>query len=84
MQAIDRDSDADLRYSFVEPITAHDISGLPVNTEDYNYIELFRIDSETGQVFVNRRLDIHQVERIQYTVQARDISADDSEQVGTS
>lgn len=84
IQAIDRDENAELRYSFTGTITAYNLQGQQVNVQDYDYTNLFRIDSGTGQVFVNRTLDVSRVQRVIYTVQAVDIAAyDGSPQIGT-
>ena len=82
MKASDPDRNAILRYSLTEPIEAYDLYNHAVNINDYNYTELFRIDSSNGQVFVNDKLDITAVKRIVYTVQAIDIAAEGPLQIG--
>lgn len=74
MQAIDIDVDSNLEYSFVEPITAYSSVGQLVELSTYNYTDLFRINRDTGEVRVNKQLDITKVQKILYTVQAEDTS----------
>lgn len=83
MQAIDIDENANLQYSFVEPITAYSLQGQLVDVYQYDYRDLFKINEKTGQVRVNKKLDITKVQKIIYTVKAVDLSAEGPEQSGT-
>ena len=83
MRAIDIDPDSVLRYSLVEPITAYDLKGQLVDVSQYDYRDLFRISPQSGEIRINKKLDITKVQKISYTVKAVDTTADGPEQSGT-
>ncbi|KAE8743505.1 hypothetical protein FOCC_FOCC010892 [Frankliniella occidentalis] len=75
-RARDPDEDAKLEYSLVEPIRAMDRTGVPLAPNAANdYKQAFRINSSTGEVFVNGPLDHQAAAVITLTVQARDLNA---------
>ncbi|XP_001607435.2 cadherin-23 [Nasonia vitripennis] len=73
--AVDSDTDADIEYSIVEPITAVDKTGVALKNNVYDYKTAFRINKTTGAISVTRALDYQTVAVIILTVEARDKNA---------
>ena len=75
VKAKDPDSDSIIEYSFVEPIRALDKTGVAVKSTAYNFRSAFRINSTTGEIFVNNALDYQTASVIILTVEAKDVNA---------
>lgn len=73
--AKDPDTDADIEYSIVEPITAMDKTGVALKSSIYDYKTAFQINRTTGSISVNRALDYQTAAVIILTVEARDLNA---------
>lgn len=74
--AIDPDSDSNIEYSIAEPINASDKTGVALkSTTPYDYKTVFKINSTTGSVVVNRALDYQVAAVIILTVEAKDLNA---------
>nr|CAD7590794.1 unnamed protein product [Timema genevievae] len=74
--ADDPDTDAILEYSIIEPIRAVDRSGIFLkSTIPYNYKEIFKINSTSGEITVAQPLDHQSAAVIILTIQAKDLNA---------
>ncbi|GLG95415.1 Cadherin-87A, partial [Gryllus bimaculatus] len=72
--AYDPDSDAELRYSIVEPIRATDRTGVALkSTVPFNFKTAFAINSSSGQLSVAHQLEHEAAAVIVLTVQAEDL-----------
>ncbi|CAG5042613.1 unnamed protein product [Parnassius apollo] len=77
IDAYDTDSNAKLKYSIVEPIKALSKAGIQLKSNTpYDYKTIFRIDEDTGEIFVNGTLDYSQVSIVILTVKVTDINAE--------
>ncbi|XP_058795727.1 cadherin EGF LAG seven-pass G-type receptor 3 [Phymastichus coffea] len=75
LTAEDPDTDANIEYSIVEPITAVDKAGVALMNNIYDYKTTFRINKTTGVISVNRTLDYQTAAVIIFQVEARDENA---------
>lgn len=79
MNATDLDATTGLEYAIVEPVTAVDRDGKPVEItgipEQDVFKYFFAVNSETGEVFVNAPLDRSVAAIVTMTVQITDTSA---------
>nr|CAD7195628.1 unnamed protein product [Timema douglasi] len=74
--ADDPDTDAILEYSIIEPIRAVDRSGIFLKSSlPYNYKEIFKINSTSGEITVAQPLDHQSAAVIILTIQAKDLNA---------
>nr|CAD7397956.1 unnamed protein product [Timema cristinae] len=74
--ADDPDTDAILEYSIIEPIRAVDRSGIFLkSTIPYNYKDIFKINSTSGEITVAQPLDHQSAAVIILTIQAKDLNA---------
>nr|CAD7404261.1 unnamed protein product [Timema poppensis] len=74
--ADDPDTDAILEYSIIEPIRAVDRSGIFLKSSlPYNYKEIFKINSTSGEITVAQPLDQQSAAVIILTIQAKDLNA---------
>lgn len=77
MVAYDTDANSILLYSIVEPIKALSKAGVPLKPNaSYNYKNIFRIDENTGELFVNGKLDYSQASIIILTIKVVDANAE--------
>ncbi|CAH2074945.1 unnamed protein product, partial [Iphiclides podalirius] len=75
--ANDTDSTAKLKYSIVEPIKALSKAGIQLKPNGpYDYRHLFRIEEDSGEVFVNATLDYSQASIVILTVRVSDVNAE--------
>lgn len=75
--AIDTDVDAKLIYSIIDPIEAASKTGIQLTSiASYDYRSAFRIESATGQIFVNRTLNHDLAAEITLTVKVVDENAE--------
>lgn len=76
VRAVDPDNNSKIVYSIIEPIRAVDKTGLTLkSSSSYDFKNAFKIDENTGQIFVNNALDYQSVAVITLTVQAKDTNA---------
>ncbi|XP_049539119.1 cadherin-related family member 2 isoform X1 [Anopheles darlingi] len=74
--ASDTDLSARLEYSIIEPITAVTKGGIPLlTTTSYDFRKAFRIDKDSGTIYVNSTLSYNYAAVITLTVQAVDTMA---------
>uniref|UniRef100_A0A0L8G475 Cadherin domain-containing protein n=1 Tax=Octopus bimaculoides TaxID=37653 RepID=A0A0L8G475_OCTBM len=83
LNAPDPDQTAKVQFSFTEPSNAINPNGLTVTKADYNYTNLFRLDPDTGKIFIAKALNRDRVSLITHTVQAVDTAAVDQTGTGT-
>lgn len=75
--AIDTDVDAKLIYSIIDPIEAASKTGIQLTSiASYDYRSAFRIESTTGQIFVNHTLNHDLAAEITLTVKVVDENAE--------
>lgn len=76
LSAHDTDLTAKLKYNLVEPIKAFSKAGIQLKSTSYDYKRLFRIDENTGEVFVNSTLDYSQASIVILTIRVSDVNAE--------
>ncbi|XP_068630269.1 cadherin-87A [Battus philenor] len=77
INAYDTDLNAKLKYNIVEPIKALSKAGIQLKPNSpYNYRNIFRIDEDTGEIFVNGTLDYSQASIVILTIMVTDINAE--------
>ncbi|KAG7299357.1 hypothetical protein JYU34_016291 [Plutella xylostella] len=77
LQAYDTDINSKLKYSIIEPIKALSKAGVQLQSNsNYDYKSLFRIDEDTGEIFVNGTLDYSQASIVILTVKVVDINGE--------
>lgn len=75
--AHDTDMNAKLRYSLIEPIKALSKAGVQLTPgSHYDYQHLFRINEESGEIYVNGTLDYSQTSIVILTVKVVDDNAE--------
>lgn len=83
--AIDTDVDAQLIYSIIEPIEAASKTGIQLTSiASYDYRSAFRIESSTGQIFVNQTLNHDLAAEITLNVKVVDANAEYNRQTQTA
>ncbi|XP_038210910.1 cadherin-23 [Zerene cesonia] len=84
--AHDTDLTAKLKYSITDPIKAFSKAGVQLKPNaNYDYKNLFRIDEDTGDIFVNGTLDYSQVSIVILTIKVVDVNAElNKEQFATT
>ncbi|XP_045534163.1 cadherin-23 [Papilio machaon] len=77
INAYDTDLNAKLKFSIVEPIKALSKAGIQLKPNSpFNYKTIFRIDEDTGEIFVNGTLDYSQASIVILTIKVTDINAE--------
>ncbi|KAL4713625.1 hypothetical protein ACJJTC_017666 [Scirpophaga incertulas] len=77
INAYDTDINSKLKFSLINPIRAFSNAGVQLKTNSpYNYKTLFRINENTGEIFVNGTLDYSQASFVLVTVKVIDINAE--------
>ncbi|XP_015043174.2 cadherin-87A [Drosophila pseudoobscura] len=77
VKAIDKDLNSRLEYSLLGPVKATTKAGVSItNRSSYRVQEAFRIDSQSGEIFVNSSLRHDVAAIIIFTVQVRDLNAE--------
>lgn len=77
MVAYDTDVNSKLKYTFAEPIKALSKAGVQLKSNSpYDYKNLFRIDEDTGEIFVNGTLDYSQASITILTIRVEDVNAE--------
>ncbi|XP_037949446.1 cadherin-23 [Teleopsis dalmanni] len=77
VKAIDKDLNSKLRYSIKSSIKATTKAGVNIaNRTNYRVDEAFRIDSNTGEIFVNSSLRHDVAAVIMFIVEGRDLNAE--------
>ncbi|KAI5631942.1 cadherin domain-containing protein [Phthorimaea operculella] len=75
--AHDTDLNAKLKYSIIEPVKAFSKAGVQLKSNSpYDYKSLFRIDEDSGEIFVNGTLDYSQASIVILTIKVVDINAE--------
>ncbi|XP_075970125.1 cadherin 74A [Anticarsia gemmatalis] len=75
--AYDTDVNSELRYSLMDPIKALSKAGVQLKPNaPFDYQHLFRINEETGEIFVNGTLDYSQASIVILTIKVVDINAE--------
>lgn len=75
--AYDTDVNSKLKYSIIEPIKALSKAGVQLKSNSpYNFKNIFRIDEDTGEIFVNGSLDYSQASIVILTIKVIDINAE--------
>lgn len=83
--AIDTDVDAKLIYSIIDPIEAASKTGIQLTSiASYDYRSAFRIESTTGEIFVNRTLNHDLAAEITLTVKVVDENAEYNKRAQTA
>ncbi|XP_045493126.1 cadherin-23 [Colias croceus] len=84
--AHDTDLTAKLKYSIIDPIKAFSKAGVQLKPNaNYDYKNIFRIDEDTGDIFVNGTLDYSQVSIVILTIKVVDVNAElNKEQFATT
>lgn len=83
--AIDTDVDAKLTYSIIDPIEAASKTGIQLTSiASYDYRSAFRIESTTGQIFVNHTLNHDLSAEITLTVKVIDENAEYNKKLQTA
>jgi hypothetical protein len=72
VSASDPDLDAKLAYSILEPVVVKDKTGVEVKTKSF---EFFKINNETGEIFLVHKLDHQLAATINFGVKVEDINA---------
>ncbi|XP_036356531.1 cadherin-87A-like isoform X3 [Octopus sinensis] len=83
LNAYDADQSAKVQFSFAEPSNAINPNGLTVTKADFDYTNLFRMDPDTGKIFIAKDLNRDRVSLITHTVQAVDTAGVDQTGTGT-
>lgn len=77
MEAHDTDVNSKLQYSITEPIKALSKAGVQLKQNAlYDYKNVFRIDSHTGEIFVNGKLDYSKASIVILTIKVVDVNAE--------
>ncbi|XP_049865838.1 cadherin-23 [Pectinophora gossypiella] len=77
MIAYDTDVNSKLKYSLIEPTNAFSKAGVQLKANSpYDYKTLFRIDEDTGEIFVNGSLDYSQASIVILTINVVDVNAE--------
>lgn len=75
--AYDTDVSSKLQYSLIEPIKALSKAGVQLKPNSpFDYRHLFRINEETGEIFVNGTLDYSQASIVILTIKVIDVNAE--------
>lgn len=78
VKALDPDENALLNYTIVEPIKSADKSGVAIeSTSAFDFRNLFKLNSSTGELRVASRLNHQAAAVIILTIEARDLNARD-------
>nr|XP_032511121.1 cadherin-23 isoform X1 [Danaus plexippus plexippus] len=78
--AHDSDLNAKLKYSIIEPIKAFSKAGVQIKSNSaYDYKNLFKINEDTGEIFVNGTLDYSQTSIVILTIKVTDVNAEINE-----
>lgn len=77
ISAYDTDLNAKLKYSLIEPLKAFSKAGVHLKSNSpYDYKTLFRINEDTGEIFVNGTLDYSQASIFILTIKVIDVNAE--------
>lgn len=77
ISAFDSDINAKLKYSLIEPVKAFSKSGVQLKPNSpYDYKTLFKINEDTGEIFVNGTLDYGQASIVILTIKVIDENAE--------
>lgn len=77
MVAHDTDLNSKLKYAIISPVKALSKAGVPLTPNTpYDYKNLFKINEDTGEIYVNGKLDYGQASVIILTVKVTDINAE--------
>ncbi|XP_052751367.1 cadherin-23 [Galleria mellonella] len=77
ISAYDTDVNAKLKYSLTEPMKAFSKAGVQLKPNSpYDYKKIFRINEDTGEIFVNGTLDYSQASIVILTIKVVDINAE--------
>lgn len=77
MIAYDTDVNSKLRFSLIEPIKAFSKAGVQLKPNaNYDYKRKFRIDEDSGEIFVNGSLDYSQASIVILTIKVEDENAE--------
>ncbi|XP_047515658.1 cadherin-23 [Pieris napi] len=75
--AYDTDVTAKLKYSIREPVKAFSKAGVQLKpNSNYDYKSIFRIDEDSGEIFVNGNLDYSQASIVILTIKVVDVNAE--------
>lgn len=76
VKAIDKDLNTKLEYKIIGPVKATSKAGVSLtNKINYNVQEAFRVDSNTGEIFVNSALRHDVAAIVIFTIEVRDLNA---------
>ena len=77
--ATDPDRNSDLEYNIIEPIKARDKSGTELeNVSSFNFKNAFKIDPESGDIYINEKLSYSSAAVIILTLEVRDMNAEEN------
>lgn len=85
VHAQDLDDNAQLRFALNAQLSeARSEEGILIKASEYNFVEAFEIDAETGRVRVRRLVDRERIEQIKLAVVVEDIAAAGAKQTDTA
>lgn len=77
LEAHDTDVDSKLQYSITEPIKALSKAGVQLKSNTpYDYKNIFQIEENTGEIFVNGKLDYSKASIVILTIKVIDMNAE--------
>jgi hypothetical protein len=75
--ANDTDVNSKLKYNLIDPIKAFSKAGVQLKPNaPYDYKHIFRIDEDSGEIFVNGSLDYSQASIVILTIKVIDVNAE--------